>query len=108
MELLSLYNYREASAVRKQINGIVSLRSAPTVALVGHPRPSVVRGVGLTLELDESQYIGGGVFLFGQVLDHLFGLYCSLNSFTQLTLQSRQREKRIVQWPPRTGAQALV
>ena len=108
LELLSLYNYREASAVRKQINGIVSLRSAPTVALVGHPRPSVVRGVGLTLELDESQYIGGGVFLFGQVLDHFFGLYCSLNSFTQLTLQSRQREKRVVQWPPRTGAQALI
>lgn len=108
LELLSLYNYRQSSALQKQINGIVSLRSEPTVALVGHPRPGVVRGVGLTLELDESQYIGGGVFLFGQVLDHFFGLYCSLNSFTQLTLQSRQREKRIVQWPPRTGAQALV
>ncbi|AZE94094.1 Protein ImpG/VasA [Pseudomonas orientalis] len=108
LELLSLYNYRQSSALQKQINGIVSLRSEPTVALVGHPRAGVVRGVGLTLELDESQYIGGGVFLFGQVLDHFFGLYCSLNSFTQLTLQSRQREKRIVQWPPRTGAQALV
>ena len=108
LELLSLYNYRQSSALQKQINGIVSLRSEPTVALVGYPRPGVVRGVGLTLELDESQYIGGGVFLFGQVLDHFFGLYCSLNSFTQLTLQSRQREKRIVQWPPRTGAQALV
>ncbi len=108
LELLSLYNYRRSSAVQKQINGIVSLRSEPTVAVIGHPRPGVVRGVGLILELDESQFTGGGVFLFGQVLDHFFGLYCSLNSFTQLTLQSRQREKRIVQWPPRTGAQALV
>jgi type VI secretion system protein ImpG len=108
LELLSLYNYRNTSAIRKQINGIVSLSSEPVVARIGHPRPNFVRGVGITLNLDESQYTGSGVFLFGMVLDHFFGQYCSINSFTQLTLRTQQREKRVVQWPPRTGDQPLV
>lgn len=108
LEMLALYDYSNASAVRKQINGIAAVRSEPVVARIGHPRPSFVRGVGITLELDEQQFIGSGIFLFGMVLDHFFGQYCSINSFTQLTLRSRQREKRVVQWPPRTGAQALV
>lgn len=107
-EMLSLYNYRRGLAVRKQISGILSIKSEPVVVRIGHPRPNFVRGVGITLELDESQYIGSGVFLFGKVLDRFFGQYCTVNSFTQLTLRTRQREKRIVQWPPRTGDQPLV
>ena len=107
-EMLSLYNYRRGLAVRKQIGGILSIKSEPVVARIGHPRPNFVRGVGITLELDESQYIGSGVFLFGKILDHFFGQYCTVNSFTQLTLRTRQREKRIVQWPARTGDQPLV
>ncbi len=107
-EMLSLYNYRRGLAVRKQISGILSIKSEAVVVRIGHPRPNFVRGVGITLELDESQYIGSGVFLFGKVLDHFFGQYCTVNSFTQLTLRTRQREKRIVQWPPRTGDQPLV
>jgi type VI secretion system protein ImpG len=108
LELLSLYNYRNVSAIRKQINGIVSVTSEPVVARIGHPRPNFVRGVGITLKFDESQYTGSGVFMFGMVLDHFFGQYCSMNSFTQLTLRTLQREKRVVQWPPRTGDQPLV
>ncbi|WP_445619169.1 type VI secretion system baseplate subunit TssF [Kushneria sp. Sum13] len=108
MELLSLYNYRETSATRKQINGITAVESAPVMTRIGHPRPSFVRGTGITLTLDESQFTGSGIYLFAMVLDHFFGLYCSLNSFTQLTLRSHQREQRVAQWPPRTGTQPLV
>lgn len=108
MELLSLYNYRQASAIRKQINGITAITSEPAMTRIGHPRPAFVRGTGITLELDESQFIGSGIYLFGTVLDHFFGQYCSLNSFTQLTLRSKQREQRVVQWQPRTGTQPLV
>ena len=108
LELLSLYNYRNVSAIRKQINGIKAISSEPVVARIGHPRPNFVRGVGITLSFDESQFTGSGVFLFGTVLDHFFGQYCSMNSFTQLTLRTQQREKRVVQWPARTGDQPLV
>jgi len=108
LELLSLYNYRNRSAIRKQINGITAVESEARVARIGHPRPNFVRGIGITLTFDETQYTGSGVFLFGRVLDHFFSLYCSMNSFTQLSLRTLQREKRIVQWPARTGDQPLV
>ncbi|MGQ7246813.1 type VI secretion system baseplate subunit TssF [Halomonas sp. V046] len=108
LEILSLYNYRDMDASRRQINGISSIESAPTMTRIGHPRPAFVRGLGITLELDEQQFIGSGIYLFGMVLDHFFGQYCSINSFTQLTLTSRQREKDVVTWPPRTGTQSLV
>lgn len=108
MELLSLYNYRQASAIRKQINGITRISSEPVMTRIGHPRPAFVRGTGITLELDENQFIGSGIYLFGMVLDHFFGQYCSLNSFTQLTLRSSQREQRVAQWHPRTGTQPLA
>lgn len=108
MELLSLYNYRHSSAITKQINAITSIKSEPVMTRIGHPRPAFVRGTGITVELDESQFAGSGIFLFGMVLDYFFGQYCSLNSFTQLTLCSQQREQRVVQWQPRTGTQPLV
>ncbi|QEM81518.1 type VI secretion system baseplate subunit TssF [Halomonas binhaiensis] len=108
LEILSLYNYRDTEAARRQINGIVSIDSQPAMTRIGHPRPAFVRGLGITLELDEQQFIGSGIYLFGMVLDHFFGQYCSINSFTQLTLRSRQREKDVVTWPPRTGSQPLV
>ncbi|SEF73138.1 type VI secretion system baseplate subunit TssF [Marinobacterium lutimaris] len=108
MELLSLYNYRQAADIRKQINGITKISSEPVMTRIGHPRPAFVRGTGITLELNENQFIGSGIYLFGMVLDHFFGQYCSLNSFTQLTLRSTQREQRVAQWKPRTGTQPLV
>ena len=108
LEILALYNYRDTDAARRQVNGIVSIDSQPAMTRIGHPRPAFVRGLGITLELDEQQFIGSGIYLFGMVLDHFFGQYCSINSFTQLTLRSRQREKDVVTWPPRTGSQPLV
>ncbi|MFQ3788490.1 type VI secretion system baseplate subunit TssF [Halomonas sp. A29] len=108
LEILALYNYRNTEASRRQINGITAIESAPTMTRIGHPRPAFVRGLGITLELDEQQFTGSGIYLFGMVLDHFFGQYCSVNSFTQLTLRSRQREKEVVTWPPRTGTQPLV
>lgn len=108
LEMLSLYNYRNLLATRKQINGITRIDSAPVLTRIGHPRPNFVRGTGITLEMDESQFTGSGIFLFGKVLDHFFGQYCSVNSFTQLTLRSRQRERDVVTWSPRTGELPLV
>ena len=108
LEMLSLYNYRDTLATRKQISGIINISSEPTLTRIGHPRPNFVRGTAITLEMDESQFTGSGIFLFGMVLDHFFGQYCSINSFTQLTLRSQQRERSVVTWSPRSGEMPLV
>ena len=66
------------------------------------------RGLDITLLLDEDKYVGSGVFLFASVLERFLGLYANLNSFTQLTVKTRQREKALKQWPPRAGEQILL
>jgi type VI secretion system protein ImpG len=52
--------------------------------------------------------VGSGLFLFASVLERFLGLYTTLNSFTQLVATTRQRDKPIKLWPPRTGEQVLL
>ena len=42
------------------------------------------RGTRVEMEFDEEQFVGGGVYLFAAVLECFLGLYCSMNSFSQL------------------------
>jgi len=109
LEILSLYNYADSASLRKQIAGIVEVRSAPSVTRIGKaPRMAFVRGTDIELEFDEDQYVGSGVYLLGRVLDLFFGLYCTGNSYTRLSLRSRQREEPIARFAPRAGALHLI
>ena len=108
-EILKIYDFSDSSVVRQQINGITGLTSKP---VVGRPRSmpwnGFCRGLEVTLEFDEEKFIGSGVFLFAAVLEKFFGLYTSLNSFTQLIAKTRQREDVLKRWPPRAGEQILL
>ena len=66
------------------------------------------RGIEVTIEFDEQQYVGSGVFLFASVLENFLGLYTSLNSFSQLVAKTKQRKELLKQWPPRAGEQILL
>ena len=66
------------------------------------------RGQRVELELDEEHFVGGGVYLFGSVLDRFLGLYTTLNSFSVLRVRTRQRKEALNEWPPRAGWKALV
>jgi type VI secretion system protein ImpG len=108
-EILKIYDFSDSSVLRQQINGIIRLSSRQ---VVGRPRSmpwnGFCRGLEVTVEFDEDKYVGGGVFLFAAVLEKFFGLYTSLNSFTQLIAKSRQREEPVKRWPPRAGEQILL
>lgn len=109
LEILSLYNYADSASLRKQIAGIVDVRSAPSVTRIGlAPRQAFVRGTDIELSFDEDQYVGSGVYLLSRVLDLFFGLYCTGNSYTRLSVRSRQREEPITRFPPRAGALHLI
>jgi type VI secretion system protein ImpG len=109
LEILSLYNFTDAAVIKKQIAGITKVSSRPCIRRVRQlQRVAFVRGTEIALEFDEDQYIGSGIYLFASVLEHFFGHYCALNSFTQLTVTSQQREKTVALWPPRLGAAILV
>ena len=107
-EILKLYDFADTSVNRQQIAGITGLSARRVLRPIGSGQAGFVRGVEVTLELDEQQFIGGGIFLLGSVLERFLGLYASVNSFSQLVLTSKQREGAIRRWPPRAGEQVVL
>lgn len=108
-EILMLYDFMDSAATRKQITGIERVKSRRVVRQTGSRiGAGLVRGMETTLEFDEEQYVGSGVFIFASVLERFLGLYASLNSFNQLVVKTRQREGELKRWPPRAGDQILL
>ena len=108
-EILSLYDFTDSPAARRQIAGLGEVSSRRVVRQFG-PRVGTgyVRGVETTIELDEEMFVGGGVFLFASVLEQFLGLYVTVNSFNQLVARTKQREEALKRWPPRAGDQTLL
>ena len=92
----------------QQIAGLTALTVRRVLRAVGVLEASFVRGLEVSVELDEQQFIGSGVFLFAQVLERFLGLYASVNSFSQLVVSTRQREGVLKRWPPRSGEQIVL
>jgi type VI secretion system protein ImpG len=108
-EILQLYNYNDSSVTRKQILGITGIESRKVIRQIGQRvGAGFVRGMETTLEFDETQFVGSGMYLFASVLERFFGMYVSLNSFNQMVLKTQQREGVVKRFPPRTGEQVLI
>lgn len=108
-EVLYLYDFMDSLATRKQITGISRVTGRRVVRRAGaRVGAGFLRGVETTVEFDEEQYVGSGLFLFASVLERFLGLYASVNSFNQLVARSRQREGEMKRWPPRAGEQILL
>ena len=107
-EILKLYDFSDSSATRQQIAGIARVAARRVLRPIGTSHAGFVRGVEVTVEFDEQQFIGSGVFLFASVLERFFGLYASVNSFAQTIATSRQREGVLKRWPARAGEQIVL
>ena len=102
-ELLALFLTPGNQVGKRWLEGICALRSSTVVRQLPGPGPIVfARGTRFELELDESAYEGIGVLLFGSLLDVFLTRYAALNSFTELSLMSRQRGF-LKQWTARRG-----
>ena len=108
-EILKLYDFSDSNVIRQQIAGITHVTSRRVVGRpTSMPWNGFCRGMEITLEFDEDRYVGSGVFLFASVLEKFFGLYGSMNSFTQLIAVTKQREEPLRRWLPRAGEQILL
>lgn len=109
LEILALHNTSDSPVVRKQIAGITGLYSQPGFARVEGPQAlGFVRGTDIVLEIDEDPFVGSGAYLLCATLERFFALYCAVNSFTRLTVKSRQRDEPLARWPARAGTQPLA
>jgi type VI secretion system protein ImpG len=107
-EILKLYDFADSAATRQQIAGLTKVSARRVLRPVGSAAAGFVRGVEVSVELDEAQFIGSGVFLFASVLERFLALYASINSFSQLIASTRQREGVLKSWTPRAGEQIVL
>ncbi|MDD1969109.1 type VI secretion system baseplate subunit TssF [Pseudomonas putida] len=108
-ELLKLYDLQRSAISARHIAGIVELTHRPATAwLPGKYFASVARGTEIRLVIDEESFVGIGLHIFAQVIDHFFGLYVHANSFTQLVLVSMRSGEEILRCLPRNGDSILV
>ena len=68
---------------------------------------AAVRGLEITIELDESFFEGSSVYLLGAVLERFFRKYVTINSFTE-TVMKTQQNGEIARWRPETGLGRII
>jgi type VI secretion system protein ImpG len=108
-EILRLYDFRESSVTRAVIDSIHSVSTRSVSAPLNiDGRATLCRGVEVTVCLDETYLSGSSRFLFASILEHFFGLYCSLNSFTRVLVTLKNREGFLKKCPPRAGEKILL
>ena len=89
--LLGLHADASQATHRSLVQSVHSVGSAVAVEqVVRHGRPVVVRGVQVTLVLDEEALQGMGMAVLGQVLAHCVVAHVSVNSFVRTVVQSLQ------------------
>ena len=107
--MLSLLDFADTAVTRQRVAGLVGLKWRGVLRQVTVPEGRLLtRGIKVTLEFDESRFIGSGVFLFASVLERFLAHYTSLNSFTQTEAAVRQRGEVLKVWEPRAGETPLV
>ena len=108
-EILKLYDFTDSAVTRQRVQGVLGVAARPVLRRVPVDGTSIhVRGLEVTLRLDEEHYAGSGVFLFASVLERFLAHYTSVNSFVQTVAEVRQREGVLRRWPPRSGARSLL
>lgn len=105
---LALYGPRDNAALRRQIDGIVSVGSRPVVRRVpGRGAMAVARGSRITLTLDDASFENARLFLFSSVVERFLSEFTSVNSFTE-TIVRTPGEGTIMSWPPRIGRKHTI
>jgi len=108
-QILRLYDFADSAASRKVIEGILEVKSLRHFARVASDTEiAFTRGTRVELTLDEDQFVGNGVYLFASVIERFLGLYSNLNSFSQLTVFTKQRKEVLREWMPRAGRNVLM
>jgi type VI secretion system protein ImpG len=108
-EILRLHNFTDSSYLENQIGGITQISSRPYFAIMQSVYGNLpARGTRVEVEFDERQFVGGGVYLFANVLDRFLGCYTSINSFCQLAARTSQRKEPLGEWPPKAGYKPLI
>jgi type VI secretion system protein ImpG len=105
---LALYGRADDAQMRRQIDGVISVHSAPVTRRVsGHDRLAFGRGQRVRLRLDDAAFETGRMFLFAAVLDRFLSEFASVNAFIETVFESPDQGE-FMRWPPRTGLRPTI
>lgn len=100
---LALYGHQDDAALRKQIDGVLAIRSRKVARRVpGLDRMAIARGHRISIKLDDAAFERSRMFLFSAVLERFLCEFASINSFTETCFESPQ-EGEFARWQPRIG-----
>ncbi|KQM32450.1 type VI secretion system protein ImpG [Rhizobium sp. Leaf68] len=104
-DILSLYAFRDSPETRQLVDSISNVEAQNSHARLGS---AMVPGTDVTVEFDPSLIDRAAAYVFANVLNHFFGLYTSINSFTRLTVTMRGHSEPIARWPARAADRPLL
>lgn len=107
-ELLMVFASSENDFMKKQIESIIRVDTAvinKVVRFQGTAAP--VRGIKITVTLDDAMLGGIHPFLFGSVLNQYFRRLVSINSFIQLQIDTLQ-QGYVAVWPTAIGERVII
>ena len=88
-EILSLYNPNNSEESKRAIQSIESVSYKRGVGrLSSDVGTGFCRGIDIEVIVDEERLVGMGPYLFSTILNHFFGLFATINSFTRLTVRT--------------------
>lgn len=102
-EVLSLFSNPADATHERRIQGIVAVDTKPINRRVRQQNGAgVVRGLEVTLTMDEKHFEGSGAILLGAVVEHFLAEYVGLNTVIETVVRSTERGE-IMRWSARLG-----
>ncbi len=107
--MLRLHLGQASLSGTKQVDAITSLSTRPVVRPMQQDgRRVLAECLHIALKIDRSHFEGGSPLLFAEVLRRFFALYASVNTLTELSLETNDLKGTLKIWPPMAGTQTVL
>ena len=108
-ELLELYNLPQTKENQLIINSIQAIEFSLRQKLIDHhPFPLFVRGVKVEIQLDTQVFRGTSIYIFAQILNHIFNLKVQMNSYVEMTVLDSESKQELYQCVQNVGGKRLL
>ncbi|MGR0306131.1 type VI secretion system baseplate subunit TssF [Acinetobacter beijerinckii] len=108
-ELLALYNLPHSKENILLIDALKQLNFSTTNKLMNaKPFPMFIRGVKAELTVNKSVFRGHSLYIFSQLLSHIFNLKVQINSFVDVVVKDNLNQQEIYQCVQNVGGKTLL